>query len=615
MIGSVFMLSATLSAGNAEFDRTAAEGAAQIAAARFAEELSVTGPGAGLLRDAMLADPGAYSGYDTASNSCHVVFVEKSKAAFEAECREIRKRLELPEDYPLVFAEDFYSKLDMIYPTLFDSERKEAVSKQAERIVSDIRPGEADFESQQESELKQVITELVVEGQEVPVFEENRLYISEKIVDPMIAGAYAERRRQREYLMRARCDAAAPSLLAAELTDKLIENVDERRAKEQDAVRWWGSFASVTNVAMSAAVEKRTVDRLISKTDELKFPIDAASVEAVIEKNPEAHIKARASESVFVDIYTEEVMALALSSVLGDVPDSEREELEAYLKERLDSEDVGKATQRVIRREVMPKWKAARDAVAKRQAEAIWPELVKGEWFPAAAIADEMVARSDYANALRDWRSLDELKVLADADNGRAVLEETTGRIDKEIAKAFDVARSAIAAQNAIAESEHIALLEELRSSGVKPKVDAIAEKLTDKSIEKWNASRLSTLWPDGNVPENGDEQHRELFPSVQRKIELLAKSILEELNEPLPEEPTPEEPKPEEDPVENPEEMPEEFEFTISVSRSGDKVEVKLLKGKEAVVERLLDAKMAPFDSAMEEVSDHLGRKLLKLK
>ena len=37
MTVSVLLLAAALSAGNAEFDRTAAEGAARISAARFAE--------------------------------------------------------------------------------------------------------------------------------------------------------------------------------------------------------------------------------------------------------------------------------------------------------------------------------------------------------------------------------------------------------------------------------------------------------------------------------------------------------------------------------------------------------------------------------------------------
>ena len=51
------MLAVALSAGNAEFEKTAANGAAEIAVGRIAAELSSKGPAAGGLRKAMLDDP------------------------------------------------------------------------------------------------------------------------------------------------------------------------------------------------------------------------------------------------------------------------------------------------------------------------------------------------------------------------------------------------------------------------------------------------------------------------------------------------------------------------------------------------------------------------------
>ena len=50
------MLAVALSAGNAEFEKTAANGAAEIAVGRIAAELSSKGPAAGGLRKAMLDD-------------------------------------------------------------------------------------------------------------------------------------------------------------------------------------------------------------------------------------------------------------------------------------------------------------------------------------------------------------------------------------------------------------------------------------------------------------------------------------------------------------------------------------------------------------------------------
>ena len=53
------ILAATLSAGNAEFDSTARDGARDISLSRAREELREKGPAPGALEKAMLADPSA----------------------------------------------------------------------------------------------------------------------------------------------------------------------------------------------------------------------------------------------------------------------------------------------------------------------------------------------------------------------------------------------------------------------------------------------------------------------------------------------------------------------------------------------------------------------------
>ena len=91
---------------------------------------------------------------------------------------------------------------------------------------------------------------------------------------------------------------------------------------------------------------------------------------------------------------------------------------------------------------------------------------------------------------------------------------------------------------------------------------------------------------------------------------------ILEEMNEPV--EQKPEEPPPEketQDDSTSDEQPPEVPAFTISVSKNGDKVEAKLLKGKTPVVDKSVDAKLQPFESVMREISTTLGRDLLNLR
>ena len=141
---------------------------------------------------------------------------------------------------------------------------------------------------------------------------------------------------------------------------------------------------------------------------------------------------------------------------------------------------------------------------------------------------------------------------------------------------------------------------------------------LTQATEESWNASRISTLWPDeAKRPSNAAEQHKALFPSVRRKIELLARTILEEMNEPKPEnEEKPEEPPPEEPPPdETPEEPPEEVvEFAISVRREGNEVEVSLKQGETVVESATVPAKKDDFENEMFKVTSEISR-ILGLK
>lgn len=621
MIACLVLLAAALSVGNDEFDRSAAEGAARITFARVRREIVADGPSGGVLRQAMLAEPTRFRTRAEAEAACRALYAEAADRQYQAACDDIRRQLALPADFAVGFSEADRAGLDGRFPQAFAAERGEAVAEQAKGLMSATRPTEAEFDAKDEATLRREMTERIVAEQKTPVFEENVSYISERIVDPVLARARAERKRQREYLMRARSDAVAPSRLAAELRERLEGNVAEHAKK--DGVDAWGVFPSVLSDELPRAVARRTLERLVTQVENAKPEITVEEVLAVIDADPDAHIRQDASAKVFRERYAGSLVQEALEKAVAEAPEAEREEFRSFLADNTGAEAVAKAVDQVLRREVMPKWKAARVEAAVRQADRTWPTLGDGTWFPPAELADAMVARSDYAASVKAWRGLAGMEALAKAEGASRVMEEADARADFKVARAFELARSAIAAQNVIVDREHPLLLESLRkeSSGFfrsKPDVKTVAECLAKMTETKWEESRRATLWPDGKEPANADVQHAALFPSVRRKIELLAKSILEELNQPQPEEKRPEEPPPEETPPEDPapEEPPEEeLAFTLEISRKGAAVSLRLLQGETPVYEKTLGPELAPFGAAMKEVSDKLGRDLLKLK
>ena len=628
MTASIFILAAALNAGNAEFDRTAAEGAARITVDRFAAELAREGLSQGVLSRAMLADPAAHRTREESKKACRAIWKESAESAFRDKADAVRKRLKLDDSFKLEMSKEAVSSLEAKFEDAFGDERYAAVDEQAKTLASALRPTEAEFEEKSEDVLRREMTERVVAEQKTAVFEENRETVTTSIVEPMIESGRVERKRQSDYLKRVRSDAAVPSLLSRDLAAKLAANVEERRktVKPSEA---WGVFPSVAEKELPLVVEKRVIDRFAGQMENVKLDVTEAEVEAIVSADPSAHSKVKASERIFAGRYATRVLSAALEKSLSDVDASGKDELREYLSERIDGEIPRKAVERIVRRDVMPKWREVRAAIAKRAAEKIWPTLADGTWFPDAALADEVAARSDYDDAVRHWRKMKGMEPLAGAGGGKVVLEETEKDVDAKVAAAFARARSAIAAQGAIVDEVHPSILADARARKASffrrtPDLAAITEMLTLATEKQWGESRLATLWPDGKTPSNAGSQHAELFPSVRRKIELLARQILEEMSVPAEPARKPDEPQPKEKPEEPPEEKPQENSspeteeldmLTLSVQRVGQDVEVKLLNGKKVISRERVPSSASAFRGAMERLTRTLSGEVLRLE
>ena len=130
------------------------------------------------------------------------------------------------------------------------------------------------------------------------------------------------------------------------------------------------------------------------------------------------------------------------------------------------------------------------------------------------------------------------------------------------------------------------------------PDLAAITARLTAATEEKWGERRLATLWPDGAMPANAEEQHADLFPSVRRKIELVARQILEEMEKPE------EESKPEESDTEG---EPEEMLIVISAKRTATGYELELKRGETTIATERVPQRKDDFIQGMKRLAEKL--------
>lgn len=612
----MLLVAATLSAGNAEFDRIAAKGAAEISLGRVRRELSTNGPVAGTLERAMLENPGRFRATDEAQAACRIIYAAKVEESYADRVRQLRGQLKLGDDFAPALSDEDRRRAMAGFEKRFADERAAACAAQAKSIAAVIRPAEAEFETTDEDSLRLAMCEKVATAQKTPVFEENLAFISEKIVDPLIDDARREMRRQREYLSRTRCEAYAPSALARELESNLRRNLEERRAKSKDPTREWGVFPATLAAALPPAVARRTLDRVSRCVDDVKIEVDAAAIARRMDREPKAHYRATESERRFRTEFATEVLDGALARAQAEAPAAERGEFAAYVKEHAADPELAKAVEARVRRDLLPALKAARAQISSDEMQSRWPTLTDGSWFPSADFADAVLARSDSSEAIGKWRDFGEMSELA--KSGQTLLEETGKLADKSVAAAFDRARNALAAQNQLVDRAQPSVLADAKDRknsffSRTPDFAKVVQMLTAEVEKLWSENRERVLWPKGEVPANAAEQHAALFPSVKKRIELVARQILVEMEKPEPEDPPEENP---EDPVDS-EQPPEEplMEFSIRVEKRDGEVKVQLLQGKSAVEDRTVGEKMSEFSEAMKAVSDRLGRDYLKLK
>lgn len=621
MTSLALLLAAALSAGNAEFEREANQLAADIAITRLKTEFVEKGLVTNALERAMLERPDAFRSRADAEKLCRTLYTNELTRLYRARTEAIIRSLGENADAVTPDARTIDETTERHFVREFAAQRANACQMQAQSIALKVKPDEADLESKAEGEARDWLTARIVYAKGMSVFEENLKYISEKIVDPVLADANRERKRQQEYLMRTRCDAYAPSALAREIEANLRKNIAERNAKCDDPLKAWGLFPSTFKAALPAAVERRVIGLVVKDIDDVPLALNEDDLRKIIAENPSAHRKASDSEKIVRERLTHDLFAAAVQKAEASAPAAERAEFATYVREHAESPELVRAVEARIRREALPKLRKVRAALAESETASRWPTLVDKTWYPSAELADKTVARSDYAKAVREWRKTPELDALAGGKT--AMLEESDDTADKSVAAAFDLARNAIAAQRAVVEKVHQPILTAARdlSKGIftsKPDLASVTEMLTSAVASEWNESRVETLWGSGTKPANAEEQHRELFPSVKREIELVARQILEEMeekkDEAKPEEPPPE-PPPEETPPSPSEEAPEEEICTISFEISGGEVTVQAKRGNSVVAERKAKATAKGFEDAVRQVGAIVGREVFGLK
>ncbi|MDY5955468.1 MAG: hypothetical protein SPK06_08590, partial [Kiritimatiellia bacterium] len=260
----------------------------------------------------------------------------------------------------------------------------------------------------------------------------------------------------------------------------------------------------------------------------------------------------------------------------------------------------------------------ARAANAERLAADTWPTLFDHTYTPPIPFADTLLSDPNAPSRIKNWRRLEPLKPLAEAEKNRPLPEEAARLADQQIARLFTLARQARDGQNRQLDLARQPTLDAARKEQLD--LDATTQRLRSAVLQAWEQARLPLLFPSEPRPENANEQYTTLFPSVEERLQLIAREILDQIRQeaqaaaptPPPDDPPPDQP-PEETP---PEEKPEEEDelFSLSIQRLGSDLQISIRQGQKTIRQMTVPARAKTFKEAMRKAVQTLSSEVLSL-
>ena len=577
----------------AELDRSSAELAASLVLDRLATELVDKPTDGTSLYETMRDAPADYTDPAAAQTALRPAYEEAVRARYRDDACRLLDRLAAPrartEAFDAAFLDaatrpsgDVLQKaVDTHYDTLFRAARERACKEQAEHIVLDLRPTEEEVESKSRSDLSALLSTRIAEAQKTRVFQENLRYIADSLVRPMLDEAYRQRDAQRHLAARATVAGIAPSAVAARLVEAVTQDIAKRRAEAaekggQNVV--YDLFPSVRDVAAKTAAE-RAAAAYVAAVKRVAVPLDENKVRIALEADPAKHIKLADSLQAFEPGLIAFVADAATKLALEGAPAEEHEEYRNYLKGLPADAPASKAPAERVRSEFQPHLADIRRAFAQKDFETRFPALANGSWAPDADLVDEVCAEADYRKALEKWRELRGPRRFAEEESRTPMVEEETALLDQAVAAPFADAAEARAEQLRAADRAEPGVRKDVLALPEVPALEKIVEMLATAVRADWSAKRAGIIHFRNGQGDDG--RYAALFPSVDAKILLLAKAMLDvaeqerakkEVKPPEPE------PKPELPPVPAADLEEVEMDCALVFDRRDDRIIVEVL-------------------------------------
>lgn len=572
-------------------DRSSATLAATLALGKLSQTIAQAPADDNLLYSKMTSSPADYTDPIKAEELLKPIFAKEISDGFANDAVQMLTRLADGKDTAELFGAEFITGatnapqelienlVSKNYRATFQKARRRACKEQAARLAAKVSPTEIEVDTLSKERLTDLMATRVAQTQNEPVFQENIKYIGDAIVKPMLEEAYNQRGTQKALARTCSVSGIAPSTIATNILKHLSATIQAKKESAKEGETVYNIFPSVKAEAVPQAAEEKTIKMLDQRLAETAVPLDINALAKEISSNPQKHHTLNDSRKAFQQGLSAKMTEIALQTILSQTQPNEKSEVQAFGKSHFESGEVSKKLNQRIAKELDITLAPLRNAFAELQFKENFPTLNDKRWYPDQPLVDHVVESNDFRKILKKWHKIDGLKEFANVGQNKPLLEETIKLLDIAIVNSFEPGAAALHSQHTIVKDLLNEVKVQFQKENSKPDLNRIIELYTKSVIRKWDESKDKTLPKEileARIYDN-------LFPSTQRLIALMAKTILDSLNEPIPEEE--EKPKPPENtPQPPPEELKEiEMNCRLVFSRAHEEIEIEVfIDGKK---------------------------------
>lgn len=441
------------------------------------------------------------------------------------------------------------------FPAAFKVAREKLCAQQRTKIVGSSYPSEQEVDTMSEAELVKMLEDKLNSEWRNTVFEENRSFVRDSIITPIVREAFNQRQSQMDMVKNTAIgDAVLPEEYEKELKKTLEENIARRKANPAER-KVYSLFPSVAK-EIPVKAKELSANKFITTLKDFLPQYDSEQImEELINSQARYRNPARA-RNVFYNFFKQQTLNNALGAFLVKVPELQRRELRTFLENSVINNPVSdELLTPLFDASVMKDMDKLRLTVADAQFRKYFPSLYDYSWLPPEDVLNSFRNNRNSINIEEQWQYLPGLeieqieevklfdearKMVTDAVNRQFTLAEKTLSMQLELTA--DIYTQIMKQfENGQQQSSEFDYAGELRRGLNMPQseainVDSIAKAYVAKVTLEWNNMKDKYLWSGMAVrPAGYEELYTGLFSMVRENIILRSRALFNELEIVLP--------------------------------------------------------------------------------